>query len=129
MLCSALRFHSALTYPWTLNIFSLVAFGWVRAEITYYQIRRPWRILELGGAFSYSIYLVHGIAVTIAWRVGALSNPLDIRQMAIRLIWVLAISYCFYRVIERPAHELARASYRWLAATRAKLQSRPEGVQ
>src|SRR5262249_12903567 len=54
-LCSVLRFHSPIGYPWTLNLFAIPVFFWLRAEIISFRAQRGTRILEWAGQWSYSI--------------------------------------------------------------------------
>jgi peptidoglycan/LPS O-acetylase OafA/YrhL len=47
--CSLLRFHSPIGYPWTLNLFAIAVFFWLRVEIVAFRERKgsPW--LEWAG--------------------------------------------------------------------------------
>src|SRR6185503_2377783 len=115
-LCSALRFHSPLTYPWTLNLFALYAFAWLAREISWRLHRGPaW--LDRAGAFSYSIYLCHGLAdLLLRYVFGARTGgPLD---WALRTTGILSLCFVFYLAVERPAHRLARVVHRWVARWR-----------
>jgi peptidoglycan/LPS O-acetylase OafA/YrhL len=106
MICSLLRYHSPLGYPWTLNLFAIYAVFWIRNEVVRAERHGPaW--LESGGVFSYSIYLMH-VPVGVAWR------SFEIALMGAYLDWFLRIAfivfacYVFYLIIEQPAHKLAR---------------------
>ncbi len=105
--CSVLRFHSPLGYPWTMNLFALPVFFWLRAEIISARLHGANRSLEWAGQWSYSIYLVHMIAMS---GVKAMSLP----NLGYGVNWILLMgvvllaSYLFYLLVERPGHLLAR---------------------
>jgi peptidoglycan/LPS O-acetylase OafA/YrhL len=110
MLSNALcimRFHTPIGYPWTLNLFALVATLWIEREIRYYHAGRVPLFEHLGEA-SYSIYLTH-------LQCGPLLQALPIAaSMASGATWFLSMALCggvatlFYWVVERPSHRLAR---------------------
>jgi len=97
---SALRFHSRVTYPWTLDLFAVFAFFWLGREVAYRNTVEPSPLLERAGAWSYSTYLVHMHAYALAAIL-----PLG---WTVQTIFVLAACYAFYRAVERPSHKLAR---------------------
>jgi len=105
--CSVLKFHSPLGYPVTLNLFALVAYFWLKREIAFYRNRKPVRLFERGGAWSYSIYLTHLHAQELFVLIGipAVFLPLN---WVIHLMFLLSICYLFYRIFEKPSHRLAR---------------------
>lgn len=105
--CSVLRFHSPIGYPWTLNFFALLAASWLCREIQFRQSVAPSRLLEWAGGWSYSLYLVHLAALTAFARLFPAFPEGSTRWIA-SLIFVLAASYGFYLCIERPGHVLAR---------------------
>lgn len=106
-LCSVLRFHSPLGYPWTLNVFAVVATLWLYREIGWWQRVAPVRALEWAGRCSYSLYLLHPLGITLAGTIvkSPSGGPL---RWAIQLAVILVCSYTFYLVVERPAFSLAR---------------------
>jgi peptidoglycan/LPS O-acetylase OafA/YrhL len=111
VICSVLRFHSFVAYPWTLNLFAIVAMFWLRREIAYYHTGRPSSIFEQAGKWSYSLYLVHLTAAQLLVLIGfQLVNPN--LQTIIRLAFVLLICFLFYKVVEQPSHALARFTAR-----------------
>jgi peptidoglycan/LPS O-acetylase OafA/YrhL len=116
--CSALRFHSHFTYPWTLNFFAIAAALWIEREICYALTRPPPRVLEWAGAFSYAIYVVHVQGQTFIrdhWHIVASSIPGWLFVNA----GVLLGAYVFYRLVEKPSHRLARHIYRTLMMRRS----------
>jgi peptidoglycan/LPS O-acetylase OafA/YrhL len=112
--CSVLKFHSPLGYPVTLNFFAVLAFFWIQREIAYYKHKQPLRLLENGGAWSYSIYLIHLHAQAIFLFIGLPALVLPLRW-TIHLSFLLILCYAFYLVIERPSHRLARRLSRSLS--------------
>lgn len=107
MLASILNFHAPVKYPFTLNLFALVAFLWLGREIAYYRTRTPVQLLERAGKWSYSLYLTHGHAYKLWWFVHLYTLPLALRW-PVQLTFILLGSYIFYFLIERPTHNLAR---------------------
>ena len=112
-LCSVLRFHTPVGYPWTLNMFALAAFFWLRVEIAWFYCREPSRLFEWAGTWSYSIYLIHmiGNAAYSSVEIVDLGALLD---WLFKMISILALSYAFYRILERPSHFMARSAGRRL---------------
>jgi len=113
---SALRFHTPLTYPWTLNLFALYVFAWLRVEIRFANARGANRTLEAAGAFSYSIYLTHLFANAVwlrnsHWLSWAEACPT--LSWAFQVAFILLVSYASYRLVEKPSHVMARQFQRW----------------
>lgn len=106
-LCAVLHYHSPLPYSLTLNLFAILVFLWLRAELVEQHTRPISRFLEWGGLWSYSIYLVHGFGLNVisTW---APWQHLGWLQMPFKGIAVLAICYLFYLVVEKPSHWVAR---------------------
>jgi peptidoglycan/LPS O-acetylase OafA/YrhL len=106
-LCSVLRFHSPIGYPWTLNLFAVAVALWLQREIALRQRVAPSVILEWAGQWSYSLYLIHVPA-------GALFSALfpSLRGGAVgwvfMVLFVFSACYVFYLLIERPSHTIAR---------------------
>ena len=113
-LALVLRFHSPFGYPWTLDFFGVACYFWLQREIVHFSKVRPSRILEWGGTWSYSIYLVHPVA-QVAW--GGLALTPSIAPLAnwwLLMIFIAAASFAFCRVFEEPSHALAKAAARSL---------------
>ncbi len=108
-LCSALRFHGPFGYPYTLDLFAVLVFFWLRQEIRHFRFVAPPSFLERAGAWSYSLYLMHFPAL---WAFGALSrSPLPLPAWAVWLLQIsfaLVCAYSFYWLVEKPSHWLAR---------------------
>jgi len=111
MFLSGLRFHSEITYPWTLDVFALVAVWWLGKEALYWRHHQPARLLEFGGLFSYSIYLTHLHGLALYRQLGVGVHVPEILSWPGQLVFVLVFCLCFYLAVERPAHQLARLAY------------------
>ncbi|MFL6210396.1 MAG: acyltransferase family protein [Pyrinomonadaceae bacterium] len=106
-ICSALRFHSPIKYPWTLNLFAVFVFFWLGREIAYYMERRPFPVLENNGRWSYSIYLIHLHAQALFLLLApALGGGLF--GWLARNAFILLVCFAFYAVVEKPSHLMAR---------------------
>lgn len=106
-LCAFLHYHSPLPFSWTLNLFAILAFFWLMAELIEQHTRPLSRFLEWGGLWSYSIYLAHGFGLHVIskWEPWPYLTWV---QMLIKGLVVLGICYLFYILIEKPSHWLAR---------------------
>jgi len=102
-----LHFKTKIHFPQTMLWFGVLAFFWVKNEIAYAKHQAPNRYLVAGGAWSYSLYLVHAQGVGLFWR-------LPIPHLNHFVSWFgahlssLGLAYAFYTVVERPSHRLAR---------------------
>lgn len=105
--CSGLRFHSPVGYPWTLNFFAVLAAYWLAREIANALNGPPSPLLERGGKWSYSLYLVHLHAAAIQAR---FEKPAlaPFSHFFLTMGFTLGFAYAFYRIVEKPSHELAR---------------------
>lgn len=106
-LAEILHFHGGIhqiqTGLWT----GVVFYFWLRAEISYYSNGRPWSVLVWGGRWSYSLYLVHPIVISVCAAHGLLAFESRENWIVVVALILLA-SYTFYLAIERPSHNLAR---------------------
>jgi peptidoglycan/LPS O-acetylase OafA/YrhL len=102
--CSVGKFHFHVWYMASMNIFALLLFKWIEAEIIYFKHKSPNPTLEKMGNFSYSLYLCHHtIYVVLA--------PLlfiNFYTYPFLILITLVISYIFYLLVEKPSHLLAR---------------------
>jgi peptidoglycan/LPS O-acetylase OafA/YrhL len=110
-----LRFHSRVGYPHTLNYFAILSYFWLQREIRYFRDVKPLRLLEWGGKWSYSLYLLHVSANVI-------SHDMDIPNLGFILNWflhfgsTLGCCYVFYLLVEKPSHSFAR----WIGKGRSR---------
>jgi len=108
--------------PATLTMFSLFVFLWLIKEISVFRINPPPAILEWGGRWSYSLYLVHHVIIVAFLHVS--KNIPEFVLWPLRLTAIFAASYAFYVVVERPGHLLARAIARQLKKQRDEAKTR-----
>jgi peptidoglycan/LPS O-acetylase OafA/YrhL len=90
----------------TLPVFQFVVAGWIAAEAAAPGRSPFWRYAGALGAWSYSLYLCHKLALAI---LGATGYPKGETLAWLATIAVaLVTSYAFYCTVERPSHRLAR---------------------
>ena len=123
-LCMALRFHSPIGYPWSLNFFALFAAVWLAFEISRFFTHKPSRILESLGLWSYSLYLTHKASAALYAKLGIPDFGVYL-TWALRLAFILALAYLFYLVVEKPAHWLARTVGRSLDKVQFRFRPAP----
>jgi peptidoglycan/LPS O-acetylase OafA/YrhL len=92
--------------PATLGLFAIFAYFWVMKEIETFMSQPPLAMLERGGRWSYSLYLVHNVIIVAFIPLTSWMSPLA--SWPLRLAAILLASYLFYLVAERPAHIIAR---------------------
>lgn len=106
-LASVLRFHGSIGYRWTLPIFALFAFAWLRAEIAGALGKGSPAMLERWGRASYSLYLTHLVA--FAYLAGpTLPRTADPLEWTIQIILILAACTAFFFLVEKPSHLISR---------------------
>jgi peptidoglycan/LPS O-acetylase OafA/YrhL len=111
MLC----YHAPIRIPayFSLMIAIPYAAGWLRAEILHAESHGP-PLFERLGVFSYSMYLMHLSMNVLFDRI--FTSPMTFTDVPMlmyllwlaRAVWVVAASWLFYRLVERPAHRFAR---------------------
>jgi peptidoglycan/LPS O-acetylase OafA/YrhL len=92
-----------ISYILSMNIFALLVYKWIAAEISYFKNHDPNSLTETMGKFSYSLYLCHPLIYTILsiWLVNNLATYL------LFILLAVFISYLFYLIVEKPSHKLA----------------------
>jgi peptidoglycan/LPS O-acetylase OafA/YrhL len=105
-ICLVLRYRFSLSLTISLNIFALLAAGWVSKEIIFWHERKTISLLEWGGKWSYSLYICHQLSPFI---MAFLWWPefSGIYQWLSLILFSLLFSYLFYLLIEKPSHLLA----------------------
>jgi peptidoglycan/LPS O-acetylase OafA/YrhL len=106
-ICEMLNFHFGIPYTQTLLWYGVLAFFWIRMEVAYGKRNKPSMLLISGGAWSYSLYLFHGPAMRMLWKL-RLPNLGYMPNWLVLFAFVLCLSYVFYLAVERPSHRLAR---------------------
>jgi peptidoglycan/LPS O-acetylase OafA/YrhL len=121
---SVARFHSPIGYPVTLNLFAIAAAYWLSWEIQFFSLHRPYRLLEWAGRWSYSLYLFHVLGNELFNSIFGTSTS-GMKNWVLRTFWILASSYVFYLLVERPTHRLARRLTTTKAQTLSGLKGPP----
>jgi len=113
--CCFLRGSTFIGYPWTLNLFAVLVFFWLRKEILYfnYSSGTSNKSLEKLGGFSYSLYLTHLLSLKMLSSSGLLVYGQRINWI-IEIGFILGFSYFFYLIIESPSHKISRSVARRL---------------
>lgn len=105
-----LAFHAPVKigYQFSMIAFAPLAFGWLVRELT---ADRPeiW-LLERFGTASYSLYLLHPVALGMLDQFASPLSPAG--NLVARVAAVAAATGIFYFVVEAPSHRLARAASR-----------------
>jgi peptidoglycan/LPS O-acetylase OafA/YrhL len=118
---SGLAFHTPLRFPWTLNLFAVLAYFWMDREIRYYRNPDRHPIFEGPGEASYSIYLIHTHVLYFALLIPFMSASSVKGLWGWHVILLAIFAPAFYWLIERPSHHFART----YAKRAAWLQPRP----
>lgn len=105
--CSALRFHSPLGYPWTLDLFAIAVLFWLREEIAVPQSWQRSRLLEWAGKWSYSVYLLHLVAEAAFGRMAVPDFGFNLNWL-LKMLFIFGTSFVFYLLFEKPGHFAAR---------------------
>lgn len=106
-ICSVLRFHSPIGFPWTLNLFAVLVVFWLHREIQFRKDVAPSRVLEWAGEWSYSLYLIHRLAGALFAKLFPLLPKSSLRWASM-VLFVFTACYLFYWLVERPSHAIAR---------------------
>jgi len=90
----------------TLPVFQIFAAIWIATETATPSQSRVWTVLAACGAWSYSLYLCHKTALALL--------EMTTFDESSRYAWFVevalafAISYAFYRIIEKPSHVISQ---------------------
>ncbi|MES2775214.1 MAG: acyltransferase [Bacteroidota bacterium] len=104
VIACTLRFHFFVSYIISLTLFAFPILKWIEMEICYYKYRKANTTLENWGKFSYSLYLCHPLILHFLYdrvEMNSYTYPVYIAV-------VLAASYGFYLILEKPSHLLAQ---------------------
>jgi peptidoglycan/LPS O-acetylase OafA/YrhL len=100
--------HSVLfSNCFTLNLFAVPVAAWIGLEMASRSRAGTSRLLEWAGKWSYSLYLIHPVSAPLLAMLGV---PVSLSSESYHLTiiaFALALSFCFYLTIERPAHQIA----------------------
>jgi peptidoglycan/LPS O-acetylase OafA/YrhL len=102
-----LHFHGGIPQTRTSVWIGVFYYFWLRAEIGYYKNQAPWGVLVWAGRWSYSLYLIHPLVISICFKFNFLTEGSRLDSAAMMML-ILIASYLCYLAIERPSHNLAR---------------------
>ncbi|BFG78742.1 hypothetical protein PTKU46_67750 [Paraburkholderia terrae] len=90
----------------TLPVFQILAAIWIATETATPSQSRSWTVLAACGAWSYSLYLCHKTALALL----EMTTFDETSRYAwfIEVALAFAISYAFYRIIEKPSHVISQ---------------------
>jgi len=109
LICSVGRFHLSIPYAYSLLLFSLLGYYWVKNEISFFRNKEENSFLELGGQISYSIYLVHmAVPYLLNMYFGNLKADANWFVFIFVVFCCLFASAGYYYMIERPSHKFAK---------------------
>jgi len=96
-----------VSYAITLPVFGILAYFWLKQEISYYSTHPTNKLLEKGGLASYTLYLTHHLCFAILGFDGGVTHahPLQWCEMACVIV---AFTTAFFYLVEGPSHRLAR---------------------
>lgn len=90
----------------TLPLFQFLAAIWIATETATPSKARIWSALAAFGAWSYSLYLCHKMALALLEMSGF--DGTSRFAWFVQVPLAFAISYAFYRMIERPSHTVSQ---------------------
>nr|WKF60249.1 hypothetical protein HUO10_004770 [Paraburkholderia busanensis] len=99
-------FMPQITADITLPLFQFLAAIWLATETATPTRSAIWSRLAACGAWSYSLYLCHKTALGILEAMGW--NAASPRVWLVQMVLAFAISYVFYRLVERPSHLISQ---------------------
>ena len=111
--CYSFMLHLKIGFPYTLNLFGILVYFWLKLEVA--MLREvgslhkysAFSILEWGGKWSYSLYLMHGPLSRVYISFG-LENLGVTTKWCLKISFILICGYLFYLLVEKPSHWLAR---------------------
>jgi peptidoglycan/LPS O-acetylase OafA/YrhL len=112
VLLVGLKAHWFVSYILTLNFFAFLIAWWFEKEVYFFKSHNALGWLEFCGKFSYSLFLLHGISVSVI----VLFLPVTVGTYFIYVLITLLASYIFYLLVEDPALRLAKRLGRAVAS-------------
>lgn len=107
-ICERLHFREKIPLTELVLWFGILTYFWIKKELAYSKVHHPWAPLVSAGLWSYSLYLMHPPAMTFLKKL-PLPSLGYILDWSLSMVFVLAIAYFFYLLVERPSHRLARS--------------------
>ncbi len=102
-----LALQNIIGQHWTLNIFAIFAYFWIKQEILFHTAVTPLVGNEWAGKWSYSLYLMH---IAMFHVFGYLKLPAIgyLADWGLKMTFILATSYAFFLLVEKPSHQASR---------------------
>lgn len=100
----SLAAHWYVSCIFSLNIFALLLYVWLKKEIVYHRDHKAVTLLEYFGKFSYSLYICHELCFVLILSF----LPYNYYTYIPYIILTMLMSYIAYLVVEYPAHKLAQ---------------------
>jgi len=97
-----------ITYQYTLPVFGVVAFFWLKQEISYFSSYPPSKLAEAAGGASYTLYLTHKLVIPIL-ATSEFATHHYVSDWLKTYAMVAIFTTIFYLLIEKPSHKLARS--------------------
>jgi peptidoglycan/LPS O-acetylase OafA/YrhL len=94
-------------YTWTIWIFGAYCMVWIDAEMARGTGRNTLQIFERFGLAGYSLYLMHKIAIHFVSK--EVTQFVPFVSWLVTLTAICILTWLFYRLVEWPAHKLARS--------------------
>lgn len=111
-----LTLNTPVGYYLTMNLFAIMVFFWIRAEIG--APKNANSLFERIGMWSYSIYLFHMVFLAFISKLSSvhLVFPAFISKLLnvplINITVILWLCYLAYKVVEKPSHNYARRLFK-----------------
>jgi peptidoglycan/LPS O-acetylase OafA/YrhL len=105
------KFFPLITADVSLPVFQFLAAIWIATETATPSDAKLWSRLATLGAWSYSLYLCHKVALSLLQTTSFDENGRFAWFVEVAL--ALAISYAFYRLIEKPSHLISQRLRRY----------------
>jgi len=97
-----------VSYAITLPFFGILAFFWLKQEISYFSTHKPPKFMEKGGMASYTLYLTHHLSFAILGVTPLLTHKNPIVWCEI-VLTAAGVTTLLYFLVEGPSHRLARS--------------------
>ncbi len=105
-ICFVMRYKFWVGFSISLNFFSLIAYIWLRKEISFWNKRDPIVFFENAGKWSYSLYICHALTPYILSFVFNWKNHFTVFDFVLILSFSFLFSYFFYLLVEKPSINL-----------------------
>lgn len=109
-ICSFIRYHMQIGYAYSMPIFGILVYFWLKREIGFYNNKTENSLMSFGGKISYSIYLIHGgIFALVTEYFGLKRLGENVLIWCIGLVVSIICSIVFYYLVEKQSYRFAKA--------------------